>query len=310
MKILTIMYKGKKGVETNRSPKWSESQKLGYITWGRIAFANNIKLTRVNVFDFNGKSFTNHWEFSPEKNTFIKVAKSNLKPDAIYDKCRNYDKDTGYKIPEIFNLKLRIAENFKILNQPEFSELMDNKLNQAVVFSEYMPKTEILKPGDKIKYEGTPIVAKRYFGSGGKQVDISMSDYTAKDYMVWQEFIDGKSNGVLQDIRVVFINEDPIYALTRKAAKDSLFTNFHQGAEVEILSLADVQDTVQIAKEIAKNILSIYPNKIFSLDFLITPKGIHYLIEINTMPGLDVFDRGSLKVLEDFLSKLTLCLVD
>jgi glutathione synthase/RimK-type ligase-like ATP-grasp enzyme len=90
------------------------------------------------------------------------------------------------------------------------------------------------------------------------------------------------------DLRIVFMNHKPIYALSRIARKGSLFTNFHQGATPIPVPLKFIPKSVKkITQEIIRK-LSIFPHAHYSADFIFKNSGKPKLIEINTTPGFDL----------------------
>ncbi len=282
----------------------SESQKLGYSTWGKIAEKMGIRLTRVSIEWFHTDGFVKFWEFTGR--SWVKK-EEKLVPSVCYDKSRGYDELSLKEIPEAMTKKQRINAISPVINDPLFSSLLNNKLNQALIFHKYMPSSRLVLPGEVIENkEKEMLVLKSFFGSGGKQVKITNEqNIKIEEKLLLQEFIKAKSGDVLKDIRIVFLGEKPQYALSRRAAEGSYHTNFHQGATIEFLDLNDLNDIISYSKEISKS-LDIFPKKVFSMDYLIaTETGKPYLIEINTMPGLDVFDEKSISILEDYLTELS-----
>jgi hypothetical protein len=300
-KSILILYQENDWSES--SPDFSDAQNFGYNTWAQLCRAQGLVLVRASIEWFTGKSFSKHWMNVDGK--WTKVSHT-IAPSVIYDKCNEYNPKTGELIPSLHAKKRDLARAFSVYNEPEFTELFHSKLQQAVIFGESMPKTELVHPGDKIKGTKTkPVVLKNFFGSGGKQVTILDHNYTVTTKMLKQEFIAASKNGVLKDVRIVFLGSEPVYALSRKAKKGSLFTNFHQGASIEFIPLSAISKEVSNAKKIAKKV-TVFRKAIFSLDFLTDPKTKKiYLMEINTMPGLDVFSQESLTTLKSYLKKLT-----
>jgi glutathione synthase/RimK-type ligase-like ATP-grasp enzyme len=288
-------------------PSHSDAQKFGYDIWGYICMRKKVLLTRASLHWFNNttNAFDKHWEFQEGK--WIKKENDKFKPDVIYDKSRNYDSATIEYLPDIFNKKIRISSCVPIVNNPDMTDLLDNKLNQVVLFANYMPRSILVNKG--VSFEAkkdAPVVLKKFFGSGGKQVRIvNEGKIVAETRMIKQDFIQARRGGVLRDVRLVFIGDGVQYGLSRIAKEDSFYTNFHQGARIEFLDLTQYTKLIKKAKEITKP-LKIFSKRVFALDFLIDAKTKQeYLMEINTKPGLDVFDEHSKPILESYVEKLT-----
>ena len=87
---------------------------------------------------------------------------------------------------------------------------------------------------------------------------------------------------------MVFMNHSLVYALSRIAKKDSLFTNFHQGASAVLVPKRFIPaNAIAMSKKILKK-LSVFPEAHYSLDFIFTNSGKPVFIEMNTTPGFDL----------------------
>jgi hypothetical protein len=291
-------------------PDYSTSQKIAYDLWGEIAAEQGIQLLRAAVTWFHEKEFSKYWQYS--SSGWQKV-ESVVTPTVIYDKSERYDKATGELRYDLVANKIQIDKCIPVLNSPDFSMLLDNKLNQSVIFAEYLPYSRIALAGELISNpQHKKIVIKRFHGSGGKYVQITTAEeIRIEQKSLIQDFIAARSaDGVLKDIRLVYLGSTVQYALSRIAMADSDFTNFHQGARIEFLNLADLNWLIDYAKPIAAK-LEIFPKRNFSLDFMISVADHEpYLIELNNMPGLDVFDDQSLPQLTAYLTNLTDYLVN
>jgi len=89
-------------------------------------------------------------------------------------------------------------------------------------------------------------------------------------------------------LRLVFHNNELVYALSRIAKQGSLFTNFHQGASAVLVPEESIpKEVFTIVKNIIAKISFFHENS-FSLDFLFDVDGKPFLIEANTAPGFDL----------------------
>ncbi len=270
-----------------------------YNRWHDIAKQRGYNLQRASIHWFREGHFFQYWQHAG-KGEWKKIVSKTV-PSVIYDKTQFIHKKTGRFLPEVHPKKIEIGQIVPFVNQPEFSILVDNKLNQSVIFEKYMPKTRFHLIGDVLKNPNKKLmVLKKLYGSGGKNVDITRaSEYKVTEPTIEQDFVAAKKNGELKDLRVVFNGDEPRYAYNRVAKSRSLFTNVHQGAKTLWVELSDIPDVVDLAREITKP-LRVFPKRIYSLDFLIDSEtNKPYLIEVNTMPGFSVFRTAANKTLQE-----------
>src|SRR5690606_6507464 len=129
--------------------------------------------------------------------------------------------------------------------------------------------------------------------------------------VIVQEFIETSGipnisvKGTVADLRIVYVGDQPVYALTRIAKKDSFFTNFHQGARALLIPLERVpQDCFAVCNKIIAK-LSLFENTHYSLDFMFTKTGKPIFIEMNTTPGFDLLKIvGTPEIRDAYYQKL------
>ncbi|MDP1845667.1 MAG: ATP-grasp domain-containing protein [Candidatus Moranbacteria bacterium] len=246
-------------------------------------------------FDMSKFHFKKTWTFRDGK--WIKVKKP-IKPDLIFDKV------IGKYDYSLLDLKLEIQQRITIFNDPLFKTLLNSKLNQYLIFGEFMPRSFVIKSkADLLKNIGKirsqKAVAKPFFGSGGFGIIITERTRLKNSKLAYpfllQEFVKSEK-GIpgfskereVADLRIVFMNHKPIYALSRIARKGSLFTNFHQGATPILVPLKFIPQSVRRITEKVVRKLSIFPHAHYSIDFIFDNFGKPKLIEINTTPGFDL----------------------
>jgi len=180
--------------------------------------------------------------------------------------------------------------------------MVDNKLSQYAMFSEHMPLTvvasniaDLQEAVSNIPTE--KIVVKPLQGSGGFGIVIGSEAEIIKtvfDFPVLVQAFVKNSNGIpgfskkgeLADLRITFMNHEPLYGLSRVAKNGSLFTNQHQGAVSVRVPLEKVpQDVWDMAEKIIAK-LRMFPQAQYSLDFFFSEDDRTYFIEMNTVPGL------------------------
>ncbi len=286
--------------------KLSAGIQRSFEVWRDILEKKGIQLGRASIRWFEAKHFNRYWSMRAD-GTWEKI-EQNVWPTYLYDKTRTYNPKNGQSIPEILAIKQNISEKIRMLNTLEFTNLIENKLNQAVVFSEFMPSTRLLLPGYQIKNpDKQNVVLKRLYGSGGRQVKISdAKTISVREMLVRQQFVKATKEGKLRDIRVGFIGDEPQYAYYRIAKKGDLFTNVHQGATMRFEKLSNIKSLLEFSARVAEP-LKVFRKKIFSLDYLIDAKtGQPFLIEANSMPGFENFPDDALEKFFTSLTKLFL----
>lgn len=293
MKKVVVIYTG---------DDWSNTTPIGYVMtrkaferWHTQGLEYGVEMYRASVdwYDTEKNAFNKAWAF---RNGKWQRIEQPITADLIYDKT------SGAKEHLLYDLKMAMSSKAAMFNNPLFRSMVDSKLSQYAIFSEYMPvsfvatnKNELAEVVEKIV--SSKIVVKPLQGSGGFGIVIDEKDAILKNEFVFpvlvQEFISNKNGipgfskeGELADLRITFMNHEPLYALSRIAKKGSLFTNMHQGAESVRVPLEAVPENVwKASKNIIKK-LSMFPKAQYSLDFFFAEDGKPFFIEMNTVPGL------------------------
>ena len=279
---------------------------IEYRAWRDVAKPMGVQLLRASVRWFKRGRFVKYWRQTSdgwEKST------RPVRPTLVYDRTRTFEKKTGRPIFFVKQLRQEISRALPLFNVPEFSEVMDNKLYQAMIFRKWMPKTRVWVAGQTVPNpQGKWIVLKQPEGSAGLQVYITRKKrFPVDKTLLQQEFVPATHNGQTRDLRIMFIGNQPQYAFHRVAPKGSLYTNVYLGAKVEMVPLSEIRPILKLSKEIARP-LAVFPKKIFTLDFLV--HHLHkkpFLIETNTMPGTDTFSQA---LLHKILRNLTRHLIE
>lgn len=281
-----------------KQPITCDGTRRSFEYWHSEGLKQKIHIYRASIkwYDVKKRYFTKAWAF--RDGSWKKMA-GPIVPDMIYDKI------SGKHDYALHELKLKIAAHTKWFNTPDFRSVFDSKLTQYLLLKEFMPKSfalnsrgELLHTIKKIKTE--QVVIKPFYGSGGFNISIGKKNTILRKKISYptllQEFIDGScgipnlNQRAISDLRIVFINHKPIYALSRVVQGASLFTNFHQGASAIFVPLRTIPAS---ARDLTKKIqekLSIFPECEYSLDFIFNKQGKPFLMEINTTPGLVLID--------------------
>lgn len=311
--------KQKNIIVTYSGDDWHKPQPtLGILTrksfeyWHTEGLKRGVSIYRASFhwYDQEKHHFTKAWCF--RDGTWKKVM-GPIIPDMVHDRT------AGKNDYALHSAKLAMAAHTKVFNHPNFRVLLDNKLSQYLLLGEFMPKSFVAHSKQELKkniknIKGLHVVLKPLYGSGGSGIIIGEREAALRKKITYpvlvQEFIDG-SNGIpglqqktLADLRIVFINHKPLYALTRVAKKGSFFTNFYKGAQEEMVPLHKIPASARTAvKKICKK-LSAFSECQYSLDFIFTKNNKPVLIEMNTNPGTWPIPHIEKKVLLTILSLL------
>jgi len=292
----------------------AESTRKSFEYWHDKGLEKNVNFYRASIkwYDDDSATFSKAWVYREGK---WKKIISKIKPDLIFDKISS---KKNYKM---FDKKVEIAAKTKFFNNPAFRVVFDNKFTQFLLFSELMPKS--ILANNKKEYEQalkviktSKVVVKPLFGSGGFNILIEekskLKNKRIKYPVLLQAFVKSY-NGVpgipgikgVADLRLVFMNHKLIYSLSRIAKKNSLFTNFHQGATAVMVQRKSIPKPIwQLVKPIQKK-LKVFNDASYSLDFIFDEKGQAYLLEMNTTPGMDLLhELGDEKTKEKNLEEL------
>jgi len=201
---------------------------------------------------------------------------------------------------------MKLSQKVKVFNHPLFRTMVDNKLAQFLFLGEFMPNSFLATNKKELssaikKLSSSKAVVKPLYGSGGFGIVIEEKEKidpkkTAFPVLI-QEFIKSdkgipgfSKKDEVADLRMIFINHEYIYSLSRIAKKGSLFTNFHQGATAVMVPKKDIPLSARKMARKITNKLSVYPEANYSLDFIFTTPGKPLLVEMNTTPGFDLLD--------------------
>jgi len=262
-------------------PDW----KIMYAVLHEIGKRKGFEIFRAALPWYKDGKLTKAWYLNP-RGCWEHYNKP-IKPTVIYDRAFSFNRKTGEPDEKILAEKNAIAKRIEMVNAPHFSQLLDNKLYQAVVFQDVMAGSQYAPAGSVYRRKGKdPVVIKALGGLGGDFVSIQDKDVIKIERTsLVQNFIHAKDRGRVRDYRIHFVGDEPMYIYSRIAAEGSFYTNVHAGGEMQWLKLDEKKDLMDHAKRVAKR-LSVFPKKFFTLDFMYDTKLKRYLlVEINTMPG-------------------------
>jgi glutathione synthase/RimK-type ligase-like ATP-grasp enzyme len=293
-KNIVVIYRGDDWKKD--TPISSVATRNAFEDWHRRGDNHNVEIYRASIqwYDFDKNLFSKAWAFRGGK--WLKLDKP-IKPDMIFDKIQ------GKHNYNMYQSKIEINKKTKIVNSPLFRAVLDNKLGQYMVLNEFMPKSYVAGNKRELqtqlrKIKGQKVVLKTLYGSGGFGVRIIEKNKAERARVEFpilvQAFIRGmgipglENAKSLSDLRVVFYNHKPVYAVSRIAKKGSYYTNFHQGATAVHIPMNKIPKNLNTIMNKIVDRLRVFPTAHYSLDFIFDRKAQPYLLEMNTTPGFDL----------------------
>jgi glutathione synthase/RimK-type ligase-like ATP-grasp enzyme len=254
----------------------------------------NIQMYRASYawYDFKKNFFKYAWTYNADKNVW-KLMK-NIKPDLIYDK-------TGAET-EAYHKKELILEHYSIVNNLNFTRILDDKLITSMIFDKWSKKSWIVNNHKKLekilpKIKSQKFVLKPISESGGKNIYIVDKKNVDKikidrEYII-QDFINSSSGvpGIktsfsMHDLRLIFVNEKLIYSYLREPAEDSYLANLSQGGSLTIVPKEKLPASLKPIIRYVKEVFETFSPRIFSIDLMFDEKSKPWIVELNSMPGL------------------------
>lgn len=291
MKKVLILF-GKSNWRKSR-PFENKDYQYSYEYFYSLCKKNGIRMYRASYewYDYDKNIFKHAWIYEDKNAQWSRV--SNVRPDLIFDK-------TKARL-EIYYKKELISKKYSFINNLEFTQIIDNKFLNALLFEKWSKRSWLANSKEELKtilpkIKTSRVVLKPLAESGGKDVLIlnkkdALSRFRNGKVWLVQEFIDssrgipGFSHGP-HDLRLVFVNDKLIYALMREPAKGKLLANLAQGGSLAIVPLEKIPGSVRPIIRQAGQILETFNPRIFSVDLMFDEKKKPWVVELNSMPGL------------------------
>lgn len=253
---------------------------------------NGIQMYRASYewYDYERHLFKHAWIFEGKGGRWKKV--NNIKPDLIYDKTKAY--------AEVYYKKELIGERYPFINDRIFTQLIDDKLTVSLLFPEWSKKNWLVKNKEDLeeclpKIKTKLVVLKPILESGGKGIHVlnkkdALKVAIDRPYLL-QEFIDS-SMGVpgvsrkMHDLRLVFVNDEIIYAYIREPQKGSYLANLAQGGSLTIVPKNKLPKSLNPIIKRANILFATFDSRVYSIDFMFDEKKRPWIVELNSMPGL------------------------
>ena len=291
-------------------PFGKDYQNRDYQSYSKIAEKKGLELFFGHYRWYQDGSLDKAFRWTGEEWEMV----SDVGLDGAFDKFP-FDEETE-------EVKERLNEDLPVVNNFELEKFCKDKLRSAERLSEYFPDTasqEFLE--DMVDQYGRVVVKPR-FGHGGEDVNIVESSEGLElkedvEYVV-QEFIEASEvpipgvSGKQHDLRVVFVNNEPVYTYVRMPEQEKGVSNVAKQGSITYIDLEDVPEKVmEAAREISEE-LEGYRPCLFSIDFIISEKGRPYVLELNSKPGMyfsdsegkEEYERPGVEALIDALADL------
>ncbi|HVZ12467.1 MAG TPA: sugar-transfer associated ATP-grasp domain-containing protein [Patescibacteria group bacterium] len=200
--------------------------------------------------------------------------------------------------PEVIKLFLDKYETYKRLSDFSLPTILVGKLNKHNLISALSQLSEISNFDD--------FVLKDRYGAGGNNVlkfkriekyeeifntcKKEAEEDLGKLSFILQPFVDAapiidRDISNPSDIRVIYIDNQPIQSFVRVAKRGDFRSNTHQGGLLFALPVKKVPEDINLfAEKILKRLG--FTDALFSLDFMKGKNGKIYLIEGNSSPGI------------------------
>lgn len=290
MKKILILF-GKSNWK-NAQPFSNKDYQYSYEFFYTLCKQNGIQMYRASYewYDYKNHFFKHAWIYNGPGGNWSRV--DHVSPDLIYDKTKGR--------AEVYYKKELIRNNFPIINDLTFTQIIDDKFLTGLIFAKWSKENHIVRSPEElascINKILTPIaVLKPVSDSGGKGVQIfqknTLSEISFHGEYILQEFIDS-SHGVpgvktgLHDLRLVFVNDDLIYAYIRNPQPNSYLANLAQGGSLTIVPQEKIPHSLTPIIEHAQKIFSSFNPKIYTIDIMFDEKEQPWVVELNSMPGL------------------------
>ncbi|MFZ1626559.1 MAG: hypothetical protein WAT81_02000, partial [Candidatus Moraniibacteriota bacterium] len=90
----------------------------------------------------------------------------------------------------------------------------------------------------------------------------------------------------LHDLRLIFSNEEFVYAYYRTPKIGSYLANVAQGGIQTMITREEIPETIWPIIQAVQSYYAKFAAKIYTVDFMFDQTGTPWIIELNTMPGL------------------------
>lgn len=260
-----------------------------YTRFSEVALREGVRLYRAATdwYDEASGSFRTAWHWNGRDWVVVHA----ITPDVIYDKAAI--------TPETTRARQLLAKRYPIINHPEFSIHAGDKLAVSIVFKEFAKPYHLVTSTQELatiltQFPGDMAVTKPARGNSGEGVIVankedlpSLVTYPA----LVQEFVDSSAGipGVmhgLHDLRLIYSDEEFLYAYYRTPKAGSFLANVSQGGTQTMIPKESIPAPVWPIVTAVQAYYAKFSPKIYTIDLIFDPSGRPWIVELNTMPGL------------------------
>jgi glutathione synthase/RimK-type ligase-like ATP-grasp enzyme len=261
-----------------------------YTSFFALGEKHGLKLYRASTewYDLSKKIFRQAWHWDGTKWAIA----YHVIPDVIYDKATSNEKTSS--------VKQSLLKEFPLINHPDFSMHAGSKLSVSRAFKKYTKPYFLVQSKEELERSikfipGNTVVAKPDRGNSGDGVSIVTKQDLLDNPPVFpaliQEFVDSRLGipGVMSgfhDLRLIFSNEELIYAYFRTPEAGSYLANVAKGGTQTMISSQSIPSSVWEIVEAVQKYYRKYPQKIYTIDLIFDQNSRPWIVELNTMPGL------------------------
>lgn len=297
-------------ISWNERPFGKGYQNRDYQEYSEIAREKNVELFYAHYDWYMDGSLKKAFRWDGSE--WEKV--ENVEIDGAFDKFP-YSEETE-------SVKKQINSELAVVNDFELEKFCKDKLRSAEEFPDLFPDTASEEFIEDMIEEHGKVVVKPRFGYGGNDIHIVGSDEDLEleedvEYIV-QKFVEASEiplpgvSGRQHDLRIVFVNNDPVYTYVRVPESDEGVSNVAKDGSIAYINLEDIpEDVMDSAMKVSER-LEGYRPCLFSVDFIISEGGRPYILELNSKPGMyfsdsegeEKYERPGVEALIDALSDL------
>lgn len=287
MRNLVVTYT-KSDIEKD-TPDLSTDQKKGYELFAAVCREYGWNYYRTSREHWQGGYFTAAWTHDGQ--SWQRLSEQQIAPDMVFPRVRTSADGWSLDMAEIAAL-YDYERHSRLVNNVEFAILADSKLQQSAALAAFQAETIYWPKGTKFTVEAERSwLRKPLYGSGGKGVELlPVGEHIAEETAVVQRFVEfADANGIRRDYRFQVVGGQVVQIYSRTAARGDILTNVAAGGSAQFLPLSEAERFRPTLEAVTAILSHFGRNLIYCIDIMEeAATGKHYVIEINSAPGMNV----------------------
>jgi len=272
--------------------------------------------------DWKSKDYAKYTELGKEEDLEIYVGEYRWYSEGMLEKAwywngKEWEKKQDVEINGVYDLfrhdkeKLKIKQKMKeevgIINDPELTDICQDKLQTYELFKQHIPESRKYDDEnlEEMLSKYSKVVLKPRYGSSGEGIKIigskeELNDFSPKEDYLIQKFMETNGADWLgiegpHDVRIFVINGEIVGSHVRTPGEDSLLSNNALGGDQEYVDLEKIPEKAKnIVKEVGEKLNKFEPS-IYTVDFMFGKDDEPKIVELNSQPGIfyhqDVKDK-------------------